>query len=251
MRQAQRAANRTGRDAGRGIVIAVAALSLMAGGAVSARCAPNGLTQIPIAKVFGDGVAAFSVARVAQGSQTTTDTAQYGIGNVCEVGLDYQAAPSDQKTFLGNVKYLFVHRPGRMPDMACGLTNLATGQKAVPYIVATTQPKATGFTLGSIRPTGGDAYYGLAGVSYNITPDFPASRRRDRRASYGTLGVIASLTKTITLNVAYAQPNTGSSDGGTNPHGYVFNLAYTFHLKGGSKGQDKPQNKNPTAGGVG
>jgi len=55
---------------------------------------------------------------------------------------------------------------------------------------------------------------------------------------------LCCITKTLTLNVAYARPN----DAGTNPRGYVVNLAYTFHLKGGSKAQDYTQNTNPTAG---
>ena len=211
--------------------------------------APNGLTQIPIAKVFGDGVASFSVARAVQQSQTTTYTAQYGVGNVFEFGVDYQAAPPQQKTLLGNVKYLLAHRPGRLPDVSLGMTNVATGQKAVPYAVATTQPSATGLSLGVIRP-GGSGYEGMAGVSYNVTPTIEfVGDLIGGRQNYGTLGVIASLTKTVTLNVAYAGPN----DGGLNPRGYVVNLAYTFHLKGGNGGQASPQNKNPTgaAGGTG
>jgi hypothetical protein len=225
------------------------ALSLLCPGV---RAAPNGLTQIPIAKVFGDGVAAFSVARVAQQTQATTYTTQYGIGNVFEVGADYQAAPADQRTFLGNIKYLFAHRPGRLPDMACGLTNIATGQKAVPYAVATTQPRATGLSVGLIRPSGGGAYYGLGGVSYNVTPTLQlVADEIGGRSSYGTLGVITSLTKTITLNLAYARPNAARSSGDANPRGFVFNLAYTFHLKGGSRGQDKTTNKNPASGASG
>lgn len=208
-----------------------------------AGAAPNGLTQIPIAKVFGDGVASFSVARAVQSSQTTTYTAQYGVGNVLEFGVDYQAAPPDQKTLLGNLKYLVAHRPGRLPDIAFGMTNVATGQKAAPYAVATTQPRATGVSLGLIRPSG-SGWEGMGGISYNLTPtveivgDYIGGAQ-----NYGTLGVIASLTKTVSLNVAYAQPN-----GAGNPRGYVLNLSYTFHLKGGSKAQDSTQNANPAAG---
>lgn len=211
------------------------------------QAAPNGLTQIPIAKVFGDGVAAFSVARALQSSQTTTYTTQYGIANRFEVGIDYQAAPPDQTTFLGNVKYLIAHSPGRFPDIACGLTNLATGQKAAPYLVATTQPRATGVSLGLIRPSSGDAYYGMGGLSYNVSPtlqlvaDYIAGQ-----ANYGTVGVIDNLSKTLTLNVAYAQPNTAGD--GLNPRGYIVNLSYVFHLKGGTRAQAGTSNKNPTAG---
>src|SRR3954454_14895838 len=43
-----------------------------------ANAAPNGLTQIPIAKVFGDGVGAFSLAHSQLDSTSTVDTAQYG-----------------------------------------------------------------------------------------------------------------------------------------------------------------------------
>lgn len=216
-----------------------------------ASAAPNGSTQIPIAKVFGDGVAALSVSRAVQGSQTTTYTTQYGVGNVFEFGVDYQAAPPEQRTFLGNIKYLLAHRPGRLPDIAAGMTNIATGQKSVPYVVATTQPSATGISLGIIRPNG-SGYEGMAGLSYNVTPTMEVvADEIGGSASYGTLGVIASLTKTISLNIAYAQPNAASTAAGPNPRGYVFNLAYVFHLKGGNKAAANTQNKNPSAGGGG
>ena len=218
-----------------------------------AEAAPNGLTQIPIAKVFADGVASFSLARSEQSSKTTTYTTQYGIDNKLEVGLDYQAAPSEQRTLLSNVKYLVAHRPGRLPDMAFGLANLATGQKAIPYFVATTQPRATGFSLGAIRPNNGGAYYGMAGISYSVTPTIQiVGDEIGGRADYSTIGVIASLTRTVSLNVAYAQPNTaGSAADGFVPRGYVVNLAYTFHLKGSEKGGSGAGQPKPGAGNTG
>lgn len=209
----------------------------------AARAAPNGLTQIPVAKVFGDGVASFSVARVVQSSQTTTYTAQYGLGNVFEFGADYQAALPEQRTLLGDVKYLVAHHPGRLPDIAFGMVNVATGQRAVPYAVATTQPSALGVSLGVIRPSG-SGYEGMGGLAYSVTPTVRiAADEIGGAQNYGTLGVIAGLTKTLTLNVAYARPN-GAGD----PQGYVVNLAYTLHLKGSGKSQDGTQNANPTAG---
>ena len=228
---------------------------LLAGGVAlgngAAQAAPNGLTQIPIAKVFGDGVAAFSMARAVQSSQTTTYTTQYGLLNRFEVGVDYQAAPPNQTTLLGNAKYLVAHHPRRLPDIACGLTNVATGQKAAPYLVATTQPRATGLSLGLIRPSGGDAYYGMGGVSYNVSPTFQfVADVIGGKANYGTVGVIDSLTRTLSLNVAYARPNTAgdAAGGGLNPRGYIVNLSYVFHLKGGGRAQAGTSNKNPAAG---
>ncbi len=211
--------------------------------------APNGLTQIPIAKVFGDGVAAFSAARAEEAGKTTLYTTQYGIANVLEVGVDYQAAPAGQRTFLSNVKALLAHRPGKLPDIACGLQNVATGQKSVPYLVATTQPRATGFSLGLIRP-GGGAYYAMGGISYNVTPDVQiVTDYIGGQVNYGTLGIIATVTKNVTLNVAYARPNSAGDAlrEGENPRGYVVNLSYVFHLKGGGRGQSGGS-KNPTAG---
>ena len=190
---------------------------LLLGLKFSAISAPNGLTQIPIAKVFSDGVASFSIARAVQTSQTTSYTAQYGVGNVLEFGIDDQAAPPEQKTFLGNLKYLIAHRPGRLPDVAVGMTNVATGQKAVPHAAATTQPRAIGFSLGVIRPNG-STYETMAVISYNVMPtvavvgDYVGGRQ-----NYGTFGVITSLTKTLILNVAHARPN----DTGANLRGYV------------------------------
>ena len=217
--------------------------------ASGAGAAPNGLTQIPIAKVFGDGVAAFSVARAEQGSKSTFYTTQYGIANVLEVGIDYQAAPENQETFLSNFKVLLAHNPGHVPDIAAGLQNVATGQKAVPYLVATTQPRATGFSLGAIR-SGGGAYYALGGISYNLSPTVEiVADYIGGRASYGTLGVIASINKNISLNVAYAQPNTAGDPlgDGLNPRGYVVNLSYVFHLKN-QHGSQTGSAKNPAAG---
>jgi len=216
--------------------------------------APNGLTQIPIAKVFGDGVASFSIAQTQETTQGTTFTTQYGVDNNFEVGIDYQASPADQKTFLTNVKYLLAHNPGHIPDIAIGLTNLATGQKAVPYAVATTQPRAVGISLGMTRPNSGNAADGMAGISYNVTPRIEVvGDYIGGRESYGTLGIIANVTDKFSVNVAFARPNSSHADeGGTNPNGYIVNLAYTFHLKGGSRSQAAPSN-NPAAaaGGAG
>ena len=60
-----------------------------------AHAAPNGLTQIPIAKVFGDGVGAFSLAHSQLDTNSTVYTAQYGLWNWLELGVDYQAAPRE------------------------------------------------------------------------------------------------------------------------------------------------------------
>ena len=192
----------------------------------SAGAAPNGLTQIPIAKVYGDGVAAFSISRSDLSAQSATYTTQYGIDNRLEVGVDYQSAPADQRTFLGNAKYLVADNPGRLPDIAVGMTNVASGQRAVPYAVATTQPRATGMSLGSIRSTTSHAYEGMAGVSYNVTPTLQVvSDYIEGGDAYGTVGIIANLTPAITVNAAYCRPNSSDS-----PRGYAFNIAYTFHL---------------------
>lgn len=222
------------------------ALALLAAG-VPASAAPNGLTQIPIAKVFGDGVLSLSAEREVESSQTTTYTTQYGIGNRYEVGLDYQASPPGEETVLSNFKYLIAHRPGRLPDIAFGVTNVATGQQAIPYVVATTQPKALGLSLGLIRPAGGNAYDGMAGVSYNVTPAVQiVADDIGGRDNYATIGVIAEVTKTISVNVAYAAPY--SSNDGANPRGYIFNIDYTFHLKGGGESDGSSGNKNSTSG---
>lgn len=222
------------------------AVTLLMAGRVQA--APNGLTQIPIAKVFGDGVASFSLARSRQSDDSTVYTAQYGVSNRFEVGLDYQAAPAVQRTFLGNTKLLLLHQPRRLPDVACGILNVAPGQKAVPYLVATSAPRAWGFSLGVIRPSGGTAFRGLVGLSYGITPALQVvSDFINGRENYATLGGIYALSKTVTVNLAYALPN----DGARNPHGYVLDVAYTFHLKGGGHPQGGPENRNPAPGPAG
>jgi len=94
-----------------------------------------------------------------------------------------------------NFKALLAHRPGKLLGIACGLQNVATKQKAVPYLIATTQPRATGYSLGAIRPNGG-AFYGIAGLSYNVTPTVQiVTDMIGGRSNYGTLGIIATVTK--------------------------------------------------------
>ena len=217
--------------------------------------APNGLTQIPIAKVFGDGVGAFSLAYTQLDTTSTVYTAQYGLGNWLELGVDYQAAPRRQQTPLGNFKVLLLHQPHQIPDVAAGMQNLAFGQAAVPYLVATTAPwapdargrGAPGLTLGVIRPSG-SGYQLLAGLSYNLSANLQlVADGITGPESYRTVGVIASLSKEVTLNLAYAQPN----DRARNPRGFIVNLAYTLHLKGHSPQQGGPSEKNPTPGGAG
>ena len=215
--------------------------------------APNGYTQIPIAKVFGDGVAAFSFNSQLLGTYGAFYTTQYGIFNHTEVGVDYLGAPSSQRTYLGNAKYLLEHKPGKLPDIACGIVNVATGQRATPYVVATTQPGALGLSLGMIRPTAG-GFVGMGGLAYNASPTVQVvTDYVSGHDSYSTLGVIAAVTKNISVNLAYARPNRGGTIDSPNPKGYVFNLAYVFHLKGGDKagGSGGGGNKNPSAGGAG
>lgn len=221
---------------------------MLVGLAQAAHAAPNGLTQIPIAKVFGDGVGAFSLAHAQQDTVSTVYTAQYGLWNWLEVGMDYQAAPKDQRTLLGNAKVLLLHQPKHLPDLAAGLQNLGHRQKAVPYLVATTAPSKVGLSLGIIRPSSGSAYRGMIGVSYNVTPNFQVvvddiTGRDNSR----TFGFIANLSKLVTLNLAYARPH-----GGPNADGFIFNLAYTLHLKGGGEqGGTKEKNQAPAPGGSG
>jgi hypothetical protein len=132
------------------------------------RAAPIGLNQIPIAKVHGDGGVALSLAQTDIGAPATVVTTQFGRFNIAEVGLDYLAVPSDQQTFLANAKLLWLHKPGNVPDIVRGILNVATGQRTVPYLVATTQPRSLGISIGVIRPAS-NGYEGMAGLSYNVS----------------------------------------------------------------------------------
>jgi hypothetical protein len=212
----------------------------------SAQAAPNGLTQIPIAKVFGDGVGSFSVARSQQSSDTTVYTTQYGIRNWLEAGLDYQAAPANQQTVLGNVKVLLLHQPRQRPDIAAGLQNLAPHQKTLPYLVVTTAPRAIGYSLGVTRTSSG-GYQLMGGLSYSLNPNFQfVFDGITGGESYRTLGCIANVSKNLTLNLAYTRPNELKQ----NPAGFVVNLAYTLHIKGGKTQGGAPE-KNPAPAGGG
>jgi hypothetical protein len=238
---------------GRGLMLFGALALGTSGGA--ARGAPNGLTQIPIAKVFGDGVGAFSLAHTQTDSVSSIYTAQYGLWNWLELGVDYQAAPGGQQTPLGNAKVLLLHQPHRIPDVAAGIQNIAANQKAAPYVVATTAPwapdahgrGAPGLSLGVIRPSGGSAYQLLAGLSYNLSSNFQlVADGITGPENYRTVGFIVNLSKVVTLNLAYAQPN----DGAKNAAGFIFNLAYTLHLKGGGRSEERPSEKHPASGGA-
>ena len=216
--------------------------------------APNGYTQIPIAKVFGNGVAAFSFADSRLGYSSAVETTQYGLFNQFEVGLDYQSSPAYQRTLLGNAKYLIAHNPGHLPDIAVGMTNIARHQRADPYLVATTQPGALGFSLGVTRPTAG-GFVGMGGVAYNLNPNVQlVADYVDGPSAYSTYGVIAAVTKTISVNVAYARPNAGGGIAGAGvsgtPEGFVVNISYVFHALHGRNGGDSGGPKNSTAGGA-
>ena len=235
----------------RTITITAAAVFLIALSPFLSHAAPNGYTQIPIAKVFGDGVAAFSFNSQLLGTYGAFYTTQYGIFNHTEVGVDYLGAPTSQRTYLGNAKYLLEHKPGKLPDIACGMVNIATGQRATPYVVATTQPGSLGLSLGMTRPTAG-GFVGMGGLAYSVSPKVQVvTDYVSGHDSYSTLGVIAAVTKSISVNLAYARPNSGGTVDAPNPKGYVFNLSYVFHLKGGGKTGEGGANKNPSAGGGG
>lgn len=202
--------------------------------------APNGLNQIPIAKVYGDGGVAVSFAQSNLGGSTSIFTTQYGLYNIGEVGVDYQAAPGDQSSLLLNGKVLLLHKPGSLPDIAAGFENLASHRSTEPYIVATTQPKLFGFSVGGITPAGQSSQW-MGGVSYNATKNLQiVADAIGGGSNFTTVGVIDNITPLIQLNVAYAQPNSAAAGG----PGYIFNLTYIFHMKGGgiSHGKDLSQN---------
>lgn len=197
---------------------------------------PNGLNQIPIAKVYGDGGFASSYSLSNLGGSQSFLTTQYGLYNIAEVGVDYQMSPADQSAFLLNGKLLLLHKPGNLPDVAVGFENLATHRQTEPYLVATTQPSLFGFSLGAIRPAG-QTFEGMGGVSYNASKTLQiVADTITGRSNFTTLGVIDNVTPMIQVNVAYAQPNSGEAGG----PGYIFNVTYIFHLKGGgiSHGKD-------------
>jgi len=213
-------------------------LLLISAGGPAVNASPNGLNQIPIAKVYGDGGVALSFSQADLGTPSTVLTTQYGLYNIGEVGIDYQAAPASQREVLANAKILLFHKPGNLPDVAAGIENIGTWQRAVPYMVATTQPQSLGFSLGVIRPVL-NGYEAMGGISYNVSPTFQVVADTIRGwSNYTTLGVIDNVTPSIQANLAYAAPN--QSMGGQNPNGYIFNVTYLFHIKGGgvSHGKD-------------
>jgi hypothetical protein len=211
-------------------VVAVAATSSRVLGA------PNGLNQIPIAKVYGDGGIASSFATSDLGGSSSFATFQYGLYNIAELGVDWQTSPSDQRAALLNGKLLLLHKPGGLPDVAVGFENVATNRQAVPYIVATTQPRLFGFSLGAIRPAG-EAYHAMGGLSYNATNNLQVvADLIGGVENFTSIGVIDNVTPQLQFNAAYAQPNSGSAGG----PGYIFSITYIFHLKNGgiSHGKD-------------
>ena len=228
--------------------------AVILGVSVPAFAAPNGYTQIPIAKVFGNGVAAFSYSVSRLGYSAADETTQYGVFNRFEVGVDYQSAPDYDRSLLGNAKYLLVHEPGHLPDVAVGMTNIARHQRADPYLVATTQPGAIGVSLGLTRPTA-DGFVGMGGIAYNLNPNTQfVADYVDGRTAYTTVGVIDAITPTVSINLAYARPNAGGGLRGVGtagtPVGFVFNVAYVFHARHG-KGDSRNAGggtTNPAAG---
>lgn len=207
-----------------------------------AQAAPNGYTQIPIAKVFGNGVADFSFTTSRFAESSTVLESQYGLWNRFEAGFDYQTAPSDEQILTGNVKYLFAHRPGRLPDVACGIENIAGGRQTDLYVVGTTQPGIIGVSLGLLRPSDSRGIVGMGGIVYNATPKLQlVADVIGGKGNYSTLGVVAEVNENVSVNLAYTNPN-----GGDNPHGFVLNIAYTFHVlhrpegKGGDHGTEHP-----------
>jgi hypothetical protein len=228
------------------LIFSVAALAKSAG------AAPNGYTQIPIAKVFGKGVADLSFSMSRLGRSAVDYETQYGLTNEFEIGLDYQAQPTDDRAVLANAKYLLLHRPGRLPDVAVGVVDIASNQRAQPYLVATTQPGAIGFSLGVTRPNPG-GYVGMGGFAYNINADTQlVADYISGSDNYSTYGIVREIGEGISVNVAYARPNTpGDVEAGAgNPRGFVFNVAYTFHaLRSKTSGGDGNTTPSPASAG--
>ena len=207
-------------------LVALLALLALAVVAMPVQAAPNGLTQVPLAPVYPAGDAVLGLTRARQGTTSTVYDLQFGVGDRGEVGIDYQAAPSVESFAAFKAKLLLMHKPERFPEVSLGIQNIASGQKAVPYLVATTQTGATGITLGSIRS--GSGYQGMWGLTYHLSPFVQAVIDRIGGPSgHGTLGLIWTLSPELSVNLAYSHPNHSESG----PRGFVANIAYVLRLK--------------------
>ena len=218
--------------------------ALLLGAAGEVQAAPNGLNQIPIAQTYSDGVADVEYCRTNIGTSSILLNTQFGLSRRLTAGVDYLTAPAANRAPILNAKYLLPPAAAGRPAIAAGVQSVVRGTRSQPYVVATGQLKAVGLSLGALRPGPGSRFYGMVGVSYNLTPavQLTADEIGDR-ANYGTVGVIAALGPRLSLTVAYAKPNTGVSPGpanlpGTpvtaglvNPRGYFVDLAYAFQFR--------------------
>ena len=227
----------------------------------AAQAAPNGYTQIPIAKVFGKRGRRLLVFGEPIGLQRGgRDDAVRAVQPVRGGSRLPERADYD-RSLLGNAKYLLVHDPGHLPDVAAGMTNIARHQRADPYLVATTQPGAIGVSLGLTRPTAG-GFVGMGGVAYNLNPNAQfVADYVDGRGAYTTVGVIDAITPTDQRQFCVCAPELRAGDcaasarSGSADRDSSLNLAYVFHARhgkdsvvacGGGGGS-----KNPTAAGAG
>lgn len=168
--------------------------AVLLGLSLPGRCAFSGLAIIPTADVVPHGqyVVALQDDGVMSGMETDAFLldSEIGIGDRFETGLDYDLTDS---LAIFNAKYVALTNHAKTQALAVGVSNVANGEEASPYLVGTTTLPAFRLHGGlwrledKIRPfvgidrnfssrlnlsadyTGGDENYTSVGINYQFS----------------------------------------------------------------------------------
>jgi hypothetical protein len=114
-------------------------LALLAAGGGIAQACYSGLVLIPTAETVGADQ--FSLDLQVDGSfpRQATDTyiinTEFGFGPRFEAGVDFDLSEEAESRTFFNAKYLLTEDREKAPALALGITNVAEGVQAVPYLV--------------------------------------------------------------------------------------------------------------------
>lgn len=191
---------------------ALAPMVLLLFAALPAQACFTGLTLIPTADTVGHGQYAIEFQLDGPIATPSVDThilnTQFGIGDRCEVGLDFDLTEDSSAHFLLNAKYLLTGA-GNKARTAVGVFDVCDHNKPSPYLVHSRDFATIRGHLGILRVDNTTRWF--SGIDYAVTEkltlmaDFISGGD-----SFSAFGVSCQFNERRGLLVGIEFPNDGS-----------------------------------------
>lgn len=143
---------------GRRRVIAAGAIAVLMLASGAARAAHTGLVIIPTAETVGADhyiiEPQFDGTFPPRRAETRILNTEFGLGDRCEAGVDFDLSRDPPTRLLFNAKYLLLAGGAGTPALAVGVTNVGHDVRSAPHLVATLRSRALRGHLGAARIEG-------------------------------------------------------------------------------------------------